>query len=249
MVQSKNNSPSEEMTNDEILEGLKVFVNQMSNLDSLKLPQRAYTIIRHAIRNLVLPPGKTILEREVAETLGMSRTPVREALVRLEMDDALELIPRRGFYVAEIEVDDLNDIYQMNAALDVLALELASTNIDVEEIYSLEKIVHQQEMMIEDGNIKEWAKSDDEFHYRLIELSENDSLNKVLDIYSDKLFRARLYTIGHRPTPNRSVQEHKAMVSCLRAQNGKAARNVMESHRRRAHQEIIKALDIINQNK
>lgn len=249
MVQSKNNSPSEEMTNDEILEGLKVFVNQMSNLDSLKLPQRAYTIIRHAIRNLVLPPGKTILEREVAETLGMSRTPVREALVRLEMDDALELIPRRGFYVAEIEVDDLNDIYQMNAALDGLAIELASTNIDVEEIDSLEKIVHQQEMMIEDGNIKEWAKSDDEFHYRLIELSENDSLNKVLDIYSDKLFRARLYTIDHRPTPNRSVQEHKAMVSCLRAQNGKAARNVMESHRRRAHQEIIKALDIINQNK
>lgn len=247
MAQSKNNSPSEEVTSDEILKDLKIFVDQMNNLDSLRLPQRAYTIIRHAIRNLVLPPGKTILEREVAETLEMSRTPVREALVRLEMDDALELIPRRGFYVAEIEVDDLNDIYQMNAALDGLAIELAAANIDDEEIDSLEKIVNQQEMMIEEGDIKEWAKSDDEFHYRIIELSENDSLNKVLDIYSDKLFRARLYTINHRPTPKRSILEHKAMISCLRAQDGKAARNVMESHRKRAHKEIIKALGVINQ--
>lgn len=249
MVQRKNNSPLEEMTNDEILNGLKIFVDEMNNLEPLRLPQRAYTIIRHAIRNLVLPPGKTILEREVAETLGMSRTPVREALVRLEMDDVLELIPRRGFYVAEIEIDDLNDIYQMNAALDGLAIEIAASNIYDKEIDSLEEIVSQQEKMIEDGRIKEWAKSDDEFHYRIIELSQNDSLNKVLDIYSDKLFRARLYTIDYRPTPKQSILEHKAMISCLRAQDGKAARNVMESHRQRAHKEIIKALEIINQNK
>lgn len=246
MAQRKNNSPLEEITNDKILKDLKTFVDRMNNLDSLRLPQRAYTIIRHAIRNLVLPPGKTILEREVAETLGMSRTPVREALVRLEMDDALELIPRRGFYVAEIEIDDLNDIYQMNAALDGLAIEIAASNIDDKEIDSLEEIVNQQEIMLEEGKIKEWAKSDDEFHYRIIELSENDSLNKVLDIYSDKLFRARLYTIDHRPNPRRSILEHKAMISCLRAQDGKAARNVMESHRKRAHKEIIKALEVIN---
>lgn len=249
MAQRKNNPSSKEMTNDRILKGLKTFVDQMDGLDSLRLPQRAYTIIRHAIRNLVLPPGRTILEREVAETLGMSRTPVREALVRLEMDDALELIPRRGFYVAEIEIDDLNDIYQMNAALDGLAIELTAANINEQEIDSLEEIVIRQEMMIEEGKIKEWAKSDDEFHYRIIELSKNDSLNKALDIYSDKLFRARLYTIDYRPTPKRSILEHKAMISCLRAQDGKAARNVMESHRKRAHNEIIKALEVINQEK
>ncbi|WP_462421162.1 GntR family transcriptional regulator [Salinicoccus sp. Marseille-QA3877] len=249
MGKNNNNSPLEETTNEKILNDLKTFVTQMNNLESLRLPQRAYTIIRHAIRNLVLPPGRTILEREVAEALGMSRTPVREALVRLEMDDALELIPRRGFFVAEIEIGDLNDIYRMNAALDGLAIEIAASNIDDKEIDNLEEIVNQQEIMIEKGKIKEWAKSDDEFHYRIIELSQNDSLNKVLDIYSDKLFRARLFTIDYRPIPKRSILEHKAMISCLRAQDGKAARNVMESHRQRAHKEIIKALETINQNK
>lgn len=232
-------------TNEQILNDLNNFVSHMNGLDELKLPQRAYTIIRHAIRNLILPPGKTILEREVAEALGMSRTPIREALVRLEMDDALELIPRRGFYVSDIKKNELNDIYQMTSALDGLAIELAASFINDNQLDDLEEIVIRQEAVLSIGKKEDWAKLDDEFHALIIKLSANESLNKVLDIYSDKLFRARLYTINQRPVPDLSILEHKAMIACLRAQDGKAAKIVMESHRRRAHKEIIKALDAI----
>ncbi|WP_213809580.1 GntR family transcriptional regulator [Jeotgalicoccus sp. WY2] len=104
----------------------------MENLEEARLPQRAYVIIKHAIRNLIFLP-RTILEREVAEILDMSRTPVREALVRLENDEALQLIPRRGFYVEPIEKNDLSDIYQLSATLDGLAIELAAKQINNEE--------------------------------------------------------------------------------------------------------------------
>ncbi|AKG73583.1 GntR family transcriptional regulator [Salinicoccus halodurans] len=246
MARRGKTSAAAELTNEAILENLKLFVNNMDNLDSMRFPQRAYAIIRQAIRNLVLPPGKTILEREVAETLEMSRTPVREALVRLENEGALQLIPRKGFYVEPIEKNDLSDIYQMNAALDGLAVELAAKHIDDEEIDKLEALVVRQEEVLADREFREWAKLDDEFHNKIIEFSTNDSLNKVLDIYSDKLYKARLYTINHRPVPEMSIIEHKAMIACLRTHDGKAARVVMESHRKRAQKEILNALDEIN---
>src|SRR5699024_1296316 len=246
MARRDKTTATAEISNEEILENLKIFVADLHNLESLRFPQRAYAILRQAIRNLILPPGKTILEREVAETLEMSRTPVREALVRLENEDALQLIPRKGFYVEPIDKNDLSDIYQMNAALDGLAIELAAAQMDDAEIDKLDELIELQEEAIVSQEFKKWAKLDDEFHNKIIEFSTNESLNKVLNIHSDKLYKARLYTISQRPVPEMSIKEHKAMISCLRAHDGKAARIVMESHRKRAQEEIMNALDEIN---
>lgn len=233
------------LTNKEILNNFSAFVSEMETLEEDRLPQRAYAIIRHAIRNLVLPPGRTILEREVAEILGMSRTPVREALVRLENDEALQLIPRRGFYVEPIEKNDLSDIYQLSATLDGLAIELAALQMDNEAINRLETLVDKQQEALNNKEFSQWAKLDDEFHSEIVKCSTNESLNKVIGIYSDKLYKARLYTINHRPSPDMSIIEHRAMIACLRAKDAKAAKVLMESHRRRAQKEILNALDEI----
>lgn len=240
---TKNNN---ELTNKEILNNFSSFVADMDTLDENRLPQRAYEIIRHAIRNLVLPPGRTILEREVAEILDMSRTPVREALVRLENDEALQLIPRRGFYVEPIEKNDLSDIYQLSATLDGLAIELAALQMDEEAVNKLGALVDKQQEALNNEEFSKWAKLDDEFHSEIVKCSTNESLNKVIGIYSDKLYKARLYTINHRPSPDMSIVEHRAMIACLRAKDAKAAKVLMESHRRRAQIEILNALDEIN---
>lgn len=234
------------LTNEEILNNFRTFVNDMENLEEARLPQLAYVIIKHAIRNLILPPDRTILEREVAEILDMSRTPVREALVRLENDEALQLIPRRGFYVEPIEKNDLSDIYQLSATLDGLAIELAAKQINNEEISKLETLVEKQQESLNKKEFSEWAKLDDEFHNVIIECSTNDSLNKVIGIYSDKLYKARLYTINHRPAPDMSIIEHQAIIACLKAKDAKAAKVLMESHRRRAQKEILNALDEVH---
>lgn len=238
-----NTSKLKNLSNEDILNNFRSFVDEMVDLKETRLPQRAYAIIRHAIRNLILPPGRTVLEREVAEILNMSRTPVREALVRLENDEALQLIPRRGFYVEPIEKNDLSDIYQLSATLDGLAIELAAVHIDEEAINKLEDLVDKQQNALNQKEFAEWAKLDDEFHSEIIECSTNQSLNKVIGIYSDKLYKARLYTINHRPPPDMSIVEHRAIIACLRAQEAKAAKVLMESHRKRAQNEILNALD------
>ncbi|MFG6147568.1 GntR family transcriptional regulator [Halobacillus sp. B23F22_1] len=212
------------------------------NVTERKLPQRAYQILRLAIRNLKLLPGKTILEREIAEVLGMSRTPVREALIRLQTEGVVKLIPRKGFEIEPIEAKDLREIYEVVEMLEGLAAKLSTTTIQQEQLSELETLIEQQEQAINEENLAEWARLDNLFHFKIIGYAENKRLLNVIDVHADLLYRARLITVKKRPLPFQSIIEHRAIVACMRAQDGEAAQASMQSHRKRARNEILKAL-------
>ena len=223
------------------------FIDDLEGYDEYRLPQRAYHIVRLAIRDLILPPGKMILEREMAEALQMSRTPVREALVRLETEGMVRLIPRRGFIVEPIEREDLKQIYEIVETIDGLAASLATARVGELEIGLLESLIEQQEEALEQKNLKKWAILDDQFHHLIIDYAKNKRLRTVIDIYSDQLYRARLFTINHRPLPLHSIVEHKAIISCMKAKDSNAASVLMQSHRKRARYEILTAVEKITQ--
>lgn len=220
-------------------------IGSLDYLEQYRLPQKAYHIIRLAIRDLILEPGKTFLEREMSEILQMSRTPVREALVRLETDGVVRLIPRRGFIVAPLEIKDLEEIYQIVETLDGLAIEIATKRVSEGEISQLESIISKQEDALQNSDLKKWAILDDQFHREIINYASNKRLSAVIENYADQTYRARLYTINHRPIPQLSIVEHTAMLACMKAKDGKAARIVMQSHRIRAQKEILQSLDEI----
>lgn len=227
------------------IQELRVFIDRLESLNDYRLPQRAYHILRLAIRDLILPPGKTLLEREISEVLQMSRTPVREALVRLETEGVVQLIPRRGFIVEPIVQEDLKEIYQIVENLDGLAIELATSKASEEEISELEAIIEKQEKALVNKDLEKWAILDENFHSMIITLSDNKRLNSVIEIHSDQTYRARLFTINHRPLPFRSIKEHKAIIACMKAKDEKAARIIMQSHRKRAQQEILAGIEKI----
>ncbi|MGK7377386.1 GntR family transcriptional regulator [Planococcus sp. 1R117A] len=223
------------------------FIENLKGFDEYRLPQRAYHIIRIAIRDLILLPGQTILEREMAEALQMSRTPVREALVRLETEGMVRIIPRRGFIVEPIEKEDLKQIYEIVERLDGLAVSLATMRVDMEEVAQLELLIEQQEDALEQKKLKEWAVLDFQFHDLIIDYAKNKRLRTVIDSHSDQLYRARLFTINHRPFPFHSIVEHKAILACMKAKDGHAADVLMQSHRNRARIEILAAVEKIAQ--
>lgn len=227
-------------------EELQRFIRNLKGLDEYRLPQRAYHTIRLAIRDLILPPGKALLEREISEALQMSRTPIREALVRLEMEGVVQLVPRRGFIVGPIEKKDLKEVYDIIKTLDGLAIEIATANVTDEELNSLEAIIIKQEVALKNENLKQWSFLDDLFHATIIEYANNKRLSAVIDSFADQSYRARLFTIKERPIPMISIIEHKAIVSCMRAKDGKAAGMLIQSHRQRAQKEILEVLDRIN---
>ncbi|MGM7719486.1 GntR family transcriptional regulator [Metabacillus sp. Hm71] len=221
---------------------VRSFLSTLDVNGETRLPQRAYLAIRHSIRNLQLPPGQTVLEREIAEILGMSRTPVRESLVRLETEGWVRLIPRRGFIVAPLVADDLQQIYEVVEALDGVAGKLATGRATDEELNQLERMIEEQEKALEQSDLLAWTDLDDQFHNYIVDLAQNPRLRGVVDSQSDQLHRARLYTIEHRPKPTRSVIEHKAILAVMRAGDPEAVRTMLQSHRYRARNEILEAL-------
>ncbi|PNZ96726.1 GntR family transcriptional regulator [Staphylococcus nepalensis] len=213
-----------------------------SQIGDLRLPEKAYHIIRIAIKNLILKPGKTFLEREIADVLEMSRTPVREALIRLQSADIITLIPRKGFIVNPIVEKDIKEIYEVTESLDGLAIEIATEKITDQALQDLNKIIIDQKKYLAQDDLYQWSKKDDEFHEKITQLADNSKLINMRNIHADQLFRVRLYTINARPIPEFSIEEHEAMLTCMKIGDGKAARQLMESHRKRAWKEIKEVL-------
>ncbi|WLR58846.1 GntR family transcriptional regulator [Guptibacillus hwajinpoensis] len=213
-----------------------------STVTEKKLPQRAYQILRLAIRELKLLPGNTILEREIAEVLGMSRTPVREGLIRLQAEGKVNLIPRKGFEVEPISAKDLREIYEVVEMLEGLAAKLSTDTITTEELTELESLIDLQEKAIKENDLGEWAKLDNLFHFKIIQYAQNNRLSSVVEVHDDQLYRARLITINNRPLPYQSIIEHRAIVACMRAKDGVSAQMSMQSHRQRARNEILEVL-------
>ncbi|MFB3169642.1 GntR family transcriptional regulator [Neobacillus sp. 179-C4.2 HS] len=226
----------------DLAQAFRSFLSTLDVNGESRLPQRAYLAIRNAIRHLQLPPGKTVLEREMAEILGMSRTPVRESLVRLETEGWVRLIPRRGFIVAPLVAEDLQQIYEVVESLDGVAGRLATDRATHEELNQLQHLIEEQEKALELNDLLAWTDLDDQFHNYIVDLAQNPRLRGIVDSQSDQLYRARLYTIGYRPKPTHSVIEHKAILAVMRAGEPEAVRTMLQSHRYRARKEILEAL-------
>ncbi len=208
-------------------------------IDERRLPQKAYLALRWAIRDLRLGPGQMVREREAVDALGMSRTPVREALVRLENEGWVRLVPRHGFVVTPLVADDLEQIYEVVEGLDGMAVALATVRSRADELEEFDRLIAEQEDALEVGDLVTWADLDARFHRSIVHLSGNARLDEIMDNQDDQLYRARLFTINLRPKPTRSVDEHRAIVAAMRDGDAATARELLESHRRRGRDEIL----------
>jgi DNA-binding GntR family transcriptional regulator len=158
------------------------------------------------------------------------------------MEGWVQIVPRRGFVVSPILGEDISQVYEIVEALDGVAGALAARRATTQQLAYLETLIQRQEAALEINDLIEWTDLDDQFHSWIIDLSQNPRLRVVVDSQADQIYRARLYTIRHRPKPTRSVMEHKAMLAALRAGAPEAAQAIMRSHRQRSHIEILDAL-------
>ncbi len=207
--------------------------------DVHRLPQRAYSILRNAIRELRLSPGQMVLERELAHSLGMSRTPVREALVQLQAEGLLRLVPRHGLQVAPLAPDELQEIYEIVEGLEGQAVRLAAERATPAGVAELERLLKSDVAALEAEDLLAWVEADDRFHSKIVELSGNGRLRQLMANYDAHLFRARLMTIRLRPRPTKSTQEHRAVIAAVRAHDAERAQALYQAHRHRARNEIL----------
>jgi DNA-binding GntR family transcriptional regulator len=207
---------------------------------SVSMVDTAYEQIRRRILDNVWPPGHRALEQEVALALGMSRTPVREALVRLENDGLVEVVPRHGMRVLPVSPADMREIYEILTALECMAAELVAARHPSEaELAPLTLATDAMEAALAADDLDAWAAADERFHANLIELSGNRQLAATVWNYWDRAHRARMFSLKLRPKPSTSTQEHRELVDLLRAGDAAGAAAINRSHRARASRELL----------
>lgn len=210
---------------------------------AVSMVDHAYKTIRARILDNVWPPGHRALEQELALALGMSRTPVREALVRLAQEGLVEVKPRHGMHVLPVSADDMRDIYQVLTALESLACELAvQRQPGAAELAPLVEASRDMTRALKADDLDAWARADERYHRRLVELSGNRALIEAVQHCWDRAHRARMVTLRMRPKPSASTRDHLEVVDKIRAGDAAGAAAAHRMHRERGGRELLDIL-------
>jgi len=223
-------------------------MSDSDSIDSLRRPFRgllagqAYSTIRDMILNLKIPPGYPLMEAELASQLGMSRTPVREALQRLRLEGLVTMVPRRGAFVSSLSPDDMQEIYEMLEGLEGMAVKLAAERADEAGLAALEEAVAAQETALAADDLDAWIVADERLHSLIIQLAGNRRIAEVVERVNNQVHRVRVFTLRLRAKPLQSLEEHRQTVEAIRRRDGNLAREITQRHRARAREELVAIL-------
>jgi DNA-binding GntR family transcriptional regulator len=199
----------------------------------------AYAGLKHEIIHGDLLPASQWLEEELAVRLGMSRTPVREALVRLEQEGFVQITPRRGIRVRELTRRDVLEVNEVLECLEIQAVErLASRGVAPEDMARLDATIAGMDDALGREDIEGWAAADYAFHRLIIELAGNRHLEAVATTFLDKAHRFRVKTLELRTRPVKSTSSHAATVEAIRRMDGEMALDIHRLHKRRWAREV-----------
>lgn len=205
--------------------------------------QLAYNELRRLILDNHLKPGLRMFEQEVADFLKMSRTPVREALIRLAEDGLVNVRPRHGMTVLPISPKDMRDIYDVVTSLEATAAELAiESGVSKSTIDQLNDAVDAMESALGAGDRPAWSRADESFHKMLVGASGNDRLIAVVNGMWDQTHRARMATLEGRPLPHSSNADHRELVNAIERGDVEAAKKIHVAHRKKARDLLLDLL-------
>lgn len=218
-------------------------------LDNYKpLREIVFETLREAIINATLKPGERLMEIQLAEEMGVSRTPVREAIRKLELEGFVVMVPRKGAYVAGISMKDIADVFEIRAAMEGLAAGLAAERITEEELEQLERILVKVGECVNNSDLEKLIEVDTEFHDTLFKASRNERLVQIVSNLREQIQRFRTASLA---TPGRmqfALQEHKNIVEAVSDRNVELAQSLAREHIENAENSMLDVLKEGNLN-
>jgi len=205
--------------------------------------------LREAIRSGVLKPGERIMEIQLAEELGVSRTPVREAIRKLELEGYVVMMPRRGTYVASMSIRDINEIFEIRTALESLSNGLAADHITDDELEHLQRLLVIIGGYIKEGNIEKIVETDIEFHDLMYHAARNERLVGIISNLRDQLTRFRTLSMSYPGRLEETLEEHRLIVDAIASGDRKAASRAAERHMENSEKTLLKAMDALENEK
>ncbi len=213
------------------------------NLNDYKpLREVIFNSLREAIIIGELRPGERLMEVQLAEKMGVSRTPVREAIRKLELEGLVDMIPRKGAHVAELSIKDIMDVLEVRASLDGLATSLAAERITDDELKELKHINGQFATYIEKENLNGSIKKDVEFHDIIYKASRNDKLISIINNLREQVQRFRVIYLKEYNNSKNLIKEHNDIYEAVSSRAMENARNIAKTHIMNQESTILSSL-------
>ncbi|MDO4268748.1 MAG: GntR family transcriptional regulator [Eubacteriales bacterium] len=204
---------------------LKVNMNEY-----LPLRDVVFNTLRQAILKGELEPGERLMEIQLAERLGVSRTPIREAIRKLELEGLVLMIPRKGAEVAKISEKSLRDVLEIRRSLDELAIELAIQRMSDGDIRNLEIAQENFRDAVEKGNAMTIAECDEHYHDVIYHATGNNRLVQILNNLREQMYRYRLEYIKDADKRQILVLEHDQILKAVRGRHVAEAKTAIREH-------------------
>lgn len=212
-------------------------------LDSYKpLREIVFETLREAIIQGRLGPGERLMEVQLADEMGVSRTPVREAIRKLELEGFVVMIPRKGAYVASYSVKDIVDVFEVRAALEGLAAGLAAERVTPEELEEMERAVLQIYEVSHGNDLDILVAKDTDFHDLIYKASRNQRLVQIVTHLKEQIQRFRTTSLAVPGRSKDAVEEHRSIVEAISDRNVELASNLAREHIENAEQLLLSAM-------
>jgi DNA-binding GntR family transcriptional regulator len=208
--------------------------------------QNIYIKLRGMILNFEIQPNSRLTETELATYFKVSRTPIREALQRLETEGLIEIKPKQGCFVRAMDLEEFGDYYQIRISLEMLSLETACMNMSDDALKKL-LAIWEQDPSTDESDIKagQVAAMDESFHLVLAEGGGNQVLVKMLSDINNRIRIVRRWDFTDEERIRKTYEEHQKIIHHLLARDLQSAKNVMVKHIKKS-EEFTKMLTVIH---
>ena len=203
------------------------------------LTARVYDEIEEAILSGELAPGENLTEMKLSAELGVSRTPIREALSQLEREGLVRSVPNKGAVVVGISRKDIQDIYSIRSAIEGLAARWAAQNIRDDELAELRDVVELQEYYAQKGEIQQIRQLDSRFHEMIYQASRSSQLQRMLSSFHHYISRERERSFMKGGRALKSVEEHRMIYEAIASRSEDEAERLTGVHIRNAWENIL----------
>ncbi|HHW01406.1 MAG TPA: GntR family transcriptional regulator [Thermoanaerobacterales bacterium] len=219
------------------------------NVSSIKpIRDLIFESIRKAIFDGELKPGDRLVEKELAEKMQVSRTPIREALRKLETEGLIKHVPRKGVVVKGFTPDDIIEIYSIRQALEALAITYTVKNITEAEIKKLKALLERMSELTEEDDTTNLFNTSQEFNEILIRSCRMPRLIKLINTYQEYLERFRVVTMGKKERKLSALKDHREILQAVIDRDAARAKQMVENHLQGALEAYLKTFNV-NGNK
>lgn len=196
------------------------------------LRERIYLHLREAITNSMMLPGERILEKKIAEELNVSITPVREAILKLNVEGFVEIKTHRNVVVKQISLEDIAELYEIQGVLEGYAARRASINLDDQDLLKIKKLTEKMEKYFKSYNVEKFYESNKEIHEIFLKKSNNRSIHDLITNLNlrKKMFRYRVTFLAKKEVMKNALEDHKKILDAFLKRDSDTIERLVREH-------------------